>query len=140
MKFVLDANVGIKWVLVEDLSDKARELREQYRAGAHELIAPDVFPIEAAHTLSRATRTGRITQPEADAALAGILHDSPQYHSYLPLLRRAFEISLQARIGVYDCLYVALAEREACELITADEKLVKNLQVDFPFIVSLSSL
>jgi predicted nucleic acid-binding protein len=31
------------------------------------------------------------------------------------------------RIGVYDCLYVALAERETCQLITADQRLVNSL-------------
>jgi predicted nucleic acid-binding protein len=44
------------------------------------------------------------------------------------------------RIGVYDCLYVALADREGCELVTADDRLVRNLQHRFPFIVSLASL
>ena len=34
----------------------------------------------------------------------------------------------------------ALAEQEACELITADDKLVKNLQPHFPFIQPLASL
>jgi predicted nucleic acid-binding protein len=43
------------------------------------------------------------------------------------------------RCGVYDCLYVALAENEGCELVTADDKLVKNLKM-FPFIIQLSSL
>jgi predicted nucleic acid-binding protein len=56
------------------------------------------------------------------------------------ILRRALAISSAARIGVYDCLYVALAERENCELVTADDKLVRNLQHQFPFIVSLSAL
>ncbi len=40
----------------------------------------------------------------------------------------------------YDCLYVAMAEREQCELVTADDKLVRNLQPQFPFIASLVSL
>ena len=35
----------------------------------------------------------------------------PALHPYLPLLPRAYELSSQARIGVYDCLYVALTER-----------------------------
>ena len=39
-----------------------------------------------------------------------------------------------ARIGVYDCLYVALAERKACELVTADLRLVTNLGTLFPII------
>jgi predicted nucleic acid-binding protein len=38
------------------------------------------------------------------------------------------------------CLYVALAEREGCELVTAHTGLVNNLQAQFPFIVPLSGL
>ncbi len=38
----------------------------------------------------------------------------------------------------FDCLYVALAERERCDLVTADEKLIHNLP-GYP-IVSLASL
>jgi predicted nucleic acid-binding protein len=52
---------------------------------------------------------------------------------------RAYAISSATRQGVYDCIYIALAEREGCELITADEKLVRNLQPFFPFIVPLAS-
>jgi putative transposase len=39
-------------------------------------------------------------------------------------LPRAIAISSAVRIGVYDCLYVALAEREGCEFVTADARLV----------------
>jgi predicted nucleic acid-binding protein len=56
-----------------------------------------------------------------------------------PLLPQAIQISSAARIGVYDYLYVALAYREGCELLTADDKLVKNLHQSFPFIRHLSS-
>jgi len=53
---------------------------------------------------------------------------------------RAYEISSQTRHGFYDCLYVALAEREGCELLTADQRLINNLGPVFPFIKSLASL
>ena len=53
---------------------------------------------------------------------------------------RAIEIATVARIAVYDCLYVALAEREGCELITSDGKLINALQKDFPFITALATL
>jgi predicted nucleic acid-binding protein len=53
---------------------------------------------------------------------------------------RNYEISSQARIGVYDCLYDALAEREGCGLLTADDRLVRALQPTYPFITPLSSL
>ena len=65
---------------------------------------------------------------------------APILMPYLPHMPRAIDISSQFRIGVYDCLYVALAEREKCEFVTADDKLVKNLQPAFPFIVPLSSM
>ncbi len=65
----------------------------------------------------------------------------PALHFVWPdLLPRAHAIAEGTVASVYDCLYVALAEREECELVTADDKLVKNLQATFPFIMSLSSL
>lgn len=44
------------------------------------------------------------------------------------------------RSGYYDCLYVALAEREGCELIPADQKSINNLAPHFPFILPLETL
>jgi predicted nucleic acid-binding protein len=49
-------------------------------------------------------------------------------------------MSSQMRIGVYDCVYVVLADREKCEFITADNTLIKNLGPVFSFIVPLSSM
>ena len=50
----------------------------------------------------------------------------------------AFRIASRSRVSVYDALYVALAQREGCRLVTADEKLIKALPGYQ--IVSLSSL
>jgi predicted nucleic acid-binding protein len=55
-------------------------------------------------------------------------------------LLRAADISSTARVGVYDCLYVALAEREGCELATADTRLLVTLKATFSFIIDLASL
>jgi len=140
MKYVLDSCVGVKWVLIETDTDKARRLRDDYGNGIHDLLAPDVFPVEIAHALTRAERQGRITPAEGAQGLTEILQTLPVLHPSLLLLPRAYAISSQARIGVYDCLYVALAEREGCELITSDDRLLRTLQPQFPFIVSLASL
>jgi predicted nucleic acid-binding protein len=37
-------------------------------------------------------------------------------------------------------LYIALAEREGCELVTADDKLLKKLKGHFPFLRPLNTL
>jgi predicted nucleic acid-binding protein len=140
MKYVLDASVAFKWVVTEVDSAKAIRLRNETRVGLHELIAPDVLPIEVAHSLTRAERQRRISTADGWTLWLSIMTDCPALHSYTFLLPRAFAISSSERIGVYDCLYVALAENEGCDLVTADDRLVKNLQSKFPFIIPLSSL
>jgi predicted nucleic acid-binding protein len=64
----------------------------------------------------------------------------PVLHPYEALLDRAVDISSQTRSGLYDCLYVALAEREGCDLVTDDQKLIANLKPLFSLIVPLASL
>jgi predicted nucleic acid-binding protein len=140
MKYVLDSNISLKWVLTEADSDKARLLRTEFENQIHELLAPDVFPIEVAHALARAERRRVIPQGDADRLLTNVLSTPPQFHPYLPLLKRALDMGSKARIGVYDFLYVVLADREGCELLTADDRLVRTLQPTFPFIISLGSL
>lgn len=141
MKRVLDSSVALKWVLPEADSNKARRLRDDFLKGLVELLAPDVFPAEVGHSLARAERKGIITPPQGSILLTDVLSTPPQFFpSYPDLITRAFEIASQRRAGVYDCLYVALAEREGCDFVTADTKLVNNLGPHFPFIVPLSSL
>jgi predicted nucleic acid-binding protein len=140
MKYVLDSNVALKWVLPEADTPKAVRLRNEYRRGLHELLAPDVFPIEVAHTIAKAERRGIIPPRRGARRLNSVLSSAPALYGYLPLLHRAFAIASAARIGVYDCLYVSLAERERCKMLTADARLIRTLQPTFPFITSLDSL
>ena len=135
MRCVIDSSVAFKWAVAEADSDKAVELRDGLRNGTHELLAPDIFPIELAHALTRAERQGRVSIADATHLLADLLKTAPVLHSSLRLLPRAVELSSLIRVGVYHRLYVALAEREACGLVTADRRLVNVLQAMFPFIV-----
>jgi predicted nucleic acid-binding protein len=111
-------------------------LRTDFRNAIHELIAPDILTIEVSHALTRAERQSRIQVGQARVLFLDILPTPPQFFPIQPLLLRAIDISSQMRIGVY----VALAEREACEFVTADARLVNALQKDFPFILSLDSM
>ena len=122
MKYVLDASVAVKWVLPESETREALSLREDFRNQVHELIAPDVLLVEVAHALTRAERRGFIGQAESIMKLMDVMTTAPDFYPNGPLLLRAVEISSQARIGVYDCLYLALAEREQCDVVTADQR------------------
>jgi predicted nucleic acid-binding protein len=140
MKFVLDSSVAFKWEVPEPHSDKANRLRDDFRNHVHQLVAPEFFPFELAHALTRAERQGRIAVGQAKLFWTDAMTTAPVLLTTLPLAERAIDISSQARIGVYDCPFVALAEQEKCEFVTADDKLVKNLQKQFPFIVDLQTL
>lgn len=124
MKYVLDASVAVKWVLPEADSAKAIALRDDYVKGIHELIAPDVFKVEAAHALTRAERRGLLQHGEAISRTVLLMPSRPHLSPFDSLLPRAMEISSQLRIGVYDCLYVALSEREGCRMVSADQRLI----------------
>jgi predicted nucleic acid-binding protein len=123
MKFVLDASVAVKWVLPEKDSDKALELCDLYLKSIHELVAPDSMTIEVAHALTRAERRGILKVGEAVQRLQFVLSNAPLFYSFSPLLMRATELSSQLRIAVSDCIYISLAEREDCDVVTADERL-----------------
>ncbi len=58
MRCVLDSNIGVKWLLQEDQSVKARIIRDEFVRSRHELLAPDIFTLECAHALTRAQRRG----------------------------------------------------------------------------------
>jgi predicted nucleic acid-binding protein len=137
--YVLDSSVAVKWALPEPGTPEALALRDAARNQIHELIAPDVFASEVAHTLTKAERRKIIPVGEALTHVMDILQAGPTLQSFLPLLPRAIEISSASRIAITDCLFVALAEQENCMYVTADAKLVKNLPAGYP-IISLSDL
>jgi predicted nucleic acid-binding protein len=140
MMYVIDTSVDIKTYVQEQESGKAVRLRNEYHQGVHALIAPDIFPTEMCNVLKILERSGKIKPGEADVFFRECLTELPPLFVAIPLLPRALEIAKQFRQTVYDCLYIALAEREGCELVSADDKLVKAVQPTLPFVLLLSSL
>jgi predicted nucleic acid-binding protein len=139
MKYVIDASVALSWVLPRPLTAKAVQLRDDFQQQIHQLIAPSIYRGEVANGLTKAERQKLVAVGEARRLIADVLNALPALHPFEPLLDRAVDISSQTRAGFYDSLYVALGERENCEIITADEKLLKNVQIRFPFVRSLAS-
>jgi predicted nucleic acid-binding protein len=140
MKYVLDSSVALKWVLSEADSARAIRLRDEYKNGIHALLAPDIFLPEIANGLASAERQGRIKTGESAILLHDIVRTSPVLHPTAPLLLRAMALAIAIRRAVYDCIYLALAEAEGCELVTADDQFARGLRASYPFIVSLVTL
>jgi predicted nucleic acid-binding protein len=49
-------------------------------------------------------------------------------------------LAIATRRAVYDCVYLALAEVEGCELVTADDQFARALRPSYPFVVLLVAL
>ena len=114
MAIVVDASVALKWVLEEDGSKEAAELLSQT------LLAPTLWIAECANALCTLSRKGVITRELARKKL-GDLRESTVIASPLENdIGAAVDISAILRQPAYDCIYLALANREGTYLVTAD--------------------
>ncbi len=123
MNHVIDASVACKWYLDETDSDKARKLVE----GDGLLIAPDLVLAEVGNVLWKRRLRGEITQRQAEDAvwhLPAVLF----LIAATDLLARALEIAVSLQHPIYDCFYVAAAERWNAPLVTDDQRLFAALR------------
>jgi len=138
MEWCLDANVVVKVVIEEKLSEEARALVSNAFANKIDLIAPHFFDAEVFGALRKKVYSGDITDEIAEIAF-GKLHILPvQLIPTSRLLDRAWEIARQCNLRwLYDAFYVALAESRMCILWTADEELYEAVKGSYFFVKSL---
>lgn len=134
-RLVVDCSVVVKWkITAEDYADKAEELFLDWRKQAVELCAPNLLQSEVMSAFLRAHRRGRVTDAEARDAVRDLLALPFLLFDVAPIGVRAFEMAQQHNQRSYDCIYVALAEREGIELWTGDQRLYNALRAHFAFI------
>jgi predicted nucleic acid-binding protein len=127
-------------VLPEANSARAIHLRDESKNGIHERLAPDIFTAEIPNGLAAAKRQGRIKPGESAVFVHDILRAAPALYPTPPLLLRAMAVAIATWCAVYDCISLALAKAEGCELVTADDPLACGLRPTYPFIVPLVAL
>jgi predicted nucleic acid-binding protein len=120
LTLVVDASVAAKWVLPEAGSDRAAELR----LTGEPIIAPDLAFAELGNAIWKRAIQGEIS---AAMALEALTTATGVFTSFIPiseLAARATEIAIELKHPIYDCFYLALAERERAPLISADKRLI----------------
>jgi predicted nucleic acid-binding protein len=123
VKICLDASLLVDLMLPTPGARIARLWREWVIRG-FELLAPTLVFSEVASALRRLRSQGQITPEEAMAGYDAFLSISLSPVSDKELARRAWELAdLLGLRRPYDMFYVALAEREGCELWTTDNAL-----------------
>ncbi len=120
---VVDASVAAKWFLPEVHAEAALSLLSPDFV----LLAPDLLFPEVGNIVWKRVRAGEISPAEA-AAVMHVLGGIPMaIHPAWPLVLSSLEIACSTGRSVYDCMYLALAVREAALLVTTDERLVNAL-------------
>lgn len=131
MTIVVDASVAVKWVMSESGSAAAAALRDE----DDYLMAPALVIAEIGNALWKKAVRREIESRDARAALHLAVSHFTEIVELNDLRENALRLAIELRHPIYDCFYLALAERERCALITADERLaaaaktVKNIQV-----------
>ena len=135
MILVFDASVAVKWFIAEPDSPAARTAL----ASASRALAPELILAEVLNAGWSALRRSQIT----GAQFAGMSRSIEQFFDDLAslgrLAPRAATIARQLDHPVYDCFYLALAEREAVELVTADRRLLGRVHAS-PWAASVRAL
>ena len=120
MRFVVDASVAVKLLVDEPGSDAARELT----ASGEELHAPRLMASEVANALWRKARLGQIGRADAGAALAWMTEMPVRWNDDEAVSADAVRLALALDHPVYDCVYLALAQRIGAVMLTADRRFV----------------
>jgi len=118
MTLVIDASIAVKWLIDEPDHLAARSLLDR----SEQLQAPDFVLIETANVLWKKVLRRELTEQQASGAIDSL----PRlFEAIVPsnlLIARALRIAIAMSHPIYDCLYLACAERIDAGLVTADKR------------------
>ena len=118
--------MAVKWHLPdEDDAEASRQVLDQFENGRVNLLAPDQIRYEVVSAITVATlgRAPRLSRRAGELAIDDFLAIEIETYADGALLPAAFAAVHRHGCAFYDALYLALAQRLAVPLITADRKL-----------------
>jgi predicted nucleic acid-binding protein len=126
LTLVVDASVGLKWILSEDDSHLAQALA----SGAEELLAPDFWLHEACNVLWLQVHRRLLTPDEARQGLALLRAQvEPTPTADMALHDVALEIGMAVDHSTYDTMYIAFAiAMGARAVVAADGPFVRDMR------------
>lgn len=128
MPIVVDASVAVKCLVPEPDTPAAMRLLN----AKSELLAPDILWVELASATCKKVRQGEIPL-EGSAEILKDFRSLPiKTYSSDALVDTALRVALEAGISVYDAVYLSLAYRHDCSLVTADKKLHDRVRLVYP--------
>jgi predicted nucleic acid-binding protein len=120
---VADASVVAKLFFEEEHSDRSAALLRR----SPRVLAPDLVWAELANVVWKRTRRAEITDAQANLIFSEAMRLPIEIVPIDVLIVEALDLAMVTRRSVYDCLYLTLAIRKECPLVTADRRLANAL-------------
>jgi predicted nucleic acid-binding protein len=118
---IIDASVAAKWLLKDETdAEAAQALRIGRRC-----IAPDLLLLEVANSCIKRLQRGLISVEHASRLIVAIPDLVEELVPFAELIIPAGQIAAQLIHPIYDCVYLALAQRDRLPLITVDQRLIE---------------
>lgn len=128
---VVDASLALKWVLNEPDSDRALALLNEWNSNGVVLLAPSLLAFEVTNALYKNYRRNKLTFDQVKRTYEEVLALGIvlEFSETPDLGKRAVELANQYTLSAaYDAHYLAMAEREGCELWTADMRFWNSIK------------
>lgn len=126
---VVDASVAVKLFVPEALSAEAQAVFARFASeNGAELIVPDLFFIECANVFWKWVQRSAYPAKAAQEHLRDLTGLGLTAIPTQVLADDALKIALKHRATAYDACYVAAASQLRLPLITADEKLARQME------------
>jgi predicted nucleic acid-binding protein len=127
---VIDASVAVKWFIEEHDSNLAKQLLLKEQGN---LCIPDIFVVEVSATL---VREANANKAEGEVFRTGLYHLIDMIDRQALVLQRkspghiadAGYLAIDLGHPLKDCIYLALAMEQGCELVTADMRFAAKAQ------------
>ncbi|MDO8260422.1 MAG: type II toxin-antitoxin system VapC family toxin [Candidatus Magasanikbacteria bacterium] len=134
---VIDASVANKLFFPhEEGYIRVRDIIENHLSGKEIITVPNLLLYEVTNAL--ATKT-IVPKSKIGDALNELDHYGLEvFYPTVENMISAGNFSKDSHVSVYDAIYVIVAQENKCDLITADNKFAK--QVNLPFVKTLGSL
>lgn len=134
---ILDTSVVLKWFRREEiLAERVLDLLQGYLEGQIRVFAPTLLGYEIANVLRY---KDELTTAQIETALQDLFTLGFEWITLTaPVIRRAVVIARDYGTSVYDATFAATAEAVGAGFITADERLVRRLDV-LPYVAFLGT-
>ncbi len=127
-KFVLDASIALKWFFPQEKnSDIARRILSETKRGKIRVIVPQIFFFEIVNVIKTKSKSTPNDVLEVIDKIFSLQLESEE--ADLHLLSKANFYAQKFGLSIYDASYVATAKINEAILITADEKMVKKVNL-----------